>query len=95
MGRGAKTHSATSRGDLPTDEPREAVALDGVGVATAPQRRSEEGEDRAAIEAIEGENDHDLDVGHRRVVYGGLDARIRIRIELAIAGPPWEEVRAR
>ena len=92
MGRGAKTHSAISRGDLPTDEPREAVALDGVGVATAPQWRSEEGEDRAAIE---GENDHDLDVDHRRVVYGGLDARIRIRIELAIAGPPWEEVRAR
>jgi len=66
----------------------EAVELDGVGVATAPQRRSEEGEDRAAIE---GENDHDLEVDRRGVVHGGRDARI----ELAIAGPPWEEVTAR
>ena len=88
MGRGAKTQSAISRGDVPRDEPREAVELDGVGVATAPQRRSEEGEDRGAIE---GEDDHDFEVDRRGVVHGGLDARI----ELAIAGPPWEEVTAR
>ncbi len=58
-----------------------------VGVATAPQRRSEEGEDRAKIE---GESDHDLEVDSLGVVHRGLDACI----ELVIAGPPWEEVTA-
>jgi len=44
------------------------VELVGVGVATAPQRRSEEVEDRAVIER---ENDRDHEVDRRRVVHGG------------------------
>ena len=78
------------RGEGPADRGGgiEAVELDGVAVAGAAQRRSEEGEDRAAIERG---NDHDLKVDRRGVAHGGLDARI----ELAIAGWPWEEVTAR
>src|SRR5213594_4363548 len=92
-GRGETLRGGTAgerRGEGPADRGGgiEAVELDGVGVATAPQRRSEEGEDRAGIE---GENDHDLEVDRRGVVHGGLDTRI----ELAIAGPPWAEVTAR
>src|SRR5213596_762819 len=88
-GRGKSLRGGTTgerRGEGPADRGGgiEAVELDGVGVATEPQRRSEEGEDRAGIE---GENDHDLEVDRRGVVHGGLDARI----EVALAGPPWEE----
>src|SRR2546425_6424354 len=82
-GRGESLRGGTAgerRGEGPADRGGgiEAVELDGVGVATAPQRRSEEGEDRAGIE---GENDHDLEVDRGGGVHGGLDARI----ELAIA----------
>ena len=58
-----------------------------VGVATVPQKQSEEGEDRAEIQ---GENDHRLQVNSWGIVHGGLDACM----ELAIAGSPWPEVTA-
>src|SRR2546425_9105199 len=91
-GRGESLRGGTAgerRAEGPADRGGgiEAVELDRVGIATAPQRRSEESEDRAAIE---GESDHALEVDRRGVVHGGLDARI----ELAIAGPPWREVTA-
>jgi hypothetical protein len=77
MGRSAKTPA--QRRNIPGRFT--TVELDGVGVATAPQRRSEEVEDRAVIE---GENDHDLEGIAGELYMGNLDARI----ELAIAGPP-------
>ena len=72
-GRGESLRGGTAgerRGEGPADRGGgiEAVELDGVGVARAPQRRSEEGEDRSVIE---GENDHDLEVDRRGVVHGG------------------------
>src|SRR5207247_8548576 len=89
-GRGESLRGGTAGercGEGPADrgDGIEALELDGVGVASAPQRRSEEGDDRAGIE---GENNHDLEVDRRGVVHGGLDASI----ELAIGSPQWEEV---